>query len=157
MTAGSQDEERPRSGTSHWSSRAQASNDIEAQIEKLAEEIGRLIDGGPHEEQESLRAYAVSLLRERVPSHEPVEDEAIDADPEHVPAEAGAGSNSATLIGYGFLLLPAGGVLLLVFPPVGGMLLVTGVVLMACGLGWAMISKLMPSSWAPKRRRSIPS
>ena len=145
MTAGSQDEEQARSGLPQRSDRAQAPNDIEAQIEKLAEEMGRLIDDGPQVERESLRAYAVSLLRERVPSSETIEEDESIMDPEDPPGEPGPGSNSATLIGYGFLLLPASAVLLLVFPPVGGMLFVTGVVLMASGLAWAMVSKLVRS------------
>jgi hypothetical protein len=158
VTAGSEEEERVRSGIPHRSGSAQASHDIEAQLERLAEEMGRLIDGGPHWEQESLRAYAVSLLRERVPSGESIEeDEDILAYSEAAADEPRDGTNSATLIGYGFLLLPASAVLLLVFPPVGGMLFVTGVMLMVCGLGWAMVSKFIPDSWAFRRRRSITS
>ena len=125
----------------------------------MAEELGRVIDSGPQGEREALRAYAVSLLRERLPSAETHEDDEafLEGFAEGSSEETGKTSSAATLIGYGFLLLPASAVLLLVFPPVGGLLFVTGIVLMVCGLGWAMVAKLIPNSWALRRRKPITS
>lgn len=104
--------------------------------------MARLIESGPRAERETLHAYAVGLLRERDPWAESFGGAAVEDGIELETSEAGSNSSGATLLGYGFLLLPAGGILLLVFPPVGGLLLASGLVMMCGGLVAALLGRL---------------
>jgi hypothetical protein len=114
---------------------------IEQRLEALAAQMRETIERGPREEREALHAYAVSLVGERVtPTFEPIVDLAAEADA--LPAATGAGTNAATLIGYGALLLPAGGFLMLVLPPIGVTLALSAVVLIAAGIALAVFSRL---------------
>lgn len=99
---------------------------IERGLESLADEIGRLLDTAPSAEREALHDYAVSLVRDKLPPVEP-HTEMIA---EHA---AESGSNSTSLLGYGMLLFPVGFLMLLVFAPLGALLLVTGASLVVVG------------------------
>jgi len=120
--------------------------EVEQRLAALADQMARLIENAPRPERAMLHDYAVSLLRETASGTE-ISD-STDADVvEHGAAASGPRSQGATLLGYGFLLLPASAVLLLVFPPVGGMLLLTGLCMMCGGLGTAVIGRFAPSAW----------
>jgi hypothetical protein len=119
---------------------------IERRLEALADEIGRIIEDGPREEREALRDYAVCLIRNQ--SQARAEDFAGAAEPFDAAGDrpssdqAPSGSSAATLIGYGFLLLPAGGLLVLVLPPIGLMLGLTAFVMIATGMGVSVIARI---------------
>jgi hypothetical protein len=126
-----------------WESRYGAST-AERRLEALAEEIGRVIEEGPREEREALRDYAVSLIRNRTEGGEGQHGEAgewgvEDQLPEAAPQSS---SSAATLIGYGALLLPAGGLLALVLPPIGLMLGITAFAMIAAGFGLSIFTRV---------------
>lgn len=120
--------------------------EVEQRLAALADQMARLIEDAPRAERAMLHDYAVSLLRE-TPSGSATSDSTDAEAVEHGAAASGPRSQGATLLGYGFLLLPASAVLLLVFPPVGGMLLLTGLCMMCGGIGTALIGRLAPSVW----------
>lgn len=105
--------------------------DIERGIEDLADDIERLILGAPSAEREALHDYAVSLVRDKLPAIEPP-PAMIAEHAEPVP------TNPAMLLGYGFLLLPVAFLMLLVFAPLGAVLMATGLVLILAG-GFASV------------------
>jgi uncharacterized small protein (DUF1192 family) len=113
--------------------------DIEQRIEALAEEIGRLIVSGPTGEREALHDYAVSLVREKLPVVDPTPavHDTLTGD---VTVEAA--SNTATLLGYGVLLIPVGFLMLLVFAPLGALLLVAAVGMAVAGVVLALIGRV---------------
>ena len=114
---------------------------IERRLEALAVQMRETIDNGPREEREALLAYAVSLVGERAAAgFEP--DPELGAETDAPPAPAGSGTNAATLIGYGALLLPAGGFLTLVLPPIGMTLAMSAIVLIVGGVTLAVFSRL---------------
>jgi hypothetical protein len=119
---------------------------IERRLEALADEMGQLIECGRVGDREALHDYAVSLLRDRLPTTATNDEPTVEEIDEAPAARPGAGTNAATLIGYGFILLPAGAVLLLVFPPVGMLLFGTGVMSMAGGVVLAVFVKAMSRS-----------
>ena len=113
--------------------------EIEGRIEDLAEEIGRLIVGGPVADREALHDYAVSLVREKLPVVEPTP--AVHDTPIGDVAQEYA-SNTAQLLGYGVLLVPVGFLMLLVFAPLGALLLAAGVGMAATGLVLALVGRV---------------
>jgi len=113
--------------------------DLERRIEDLAEEIGRLIVTGPAAEREALHDYAVSLVREKLPVVDPAPAEA-DTPQGRVAAEYA--SNTASLLGYGALLIPVAFLMLLVFAPLGALLLVVGVGMAAMGILLAVVGRV---------------
>jgi hypothetical protein len=113
--------------------------EIEGRIEELAEEIGRLIVCGPAADREALHDYAVSLVREKLPAVDPT-PLVLDTPIGDVPEESG--SNTAALLGYGVLLIPVGFLMLLVFAPLGALLLAAGVGMAATAVVWALVSKV---------------
>ena len=116
--------------------------DIELRLATLADEMSCLIETGPRGERDTLRAYAVSLLRDRGCSDEWDNDPGVTPDVGEQDVEATrSSSHAATLVSYGFLLLPASAVLFLVFPPVGGMLFVAGGAMMCVGFMAALIQR----------------
>lgn len=114
--------------------------EIEGRIEELAEQIGRLIDSSPAAEREALHDYAVSLVREKLPVIDPTPaaDETAGGD---VAAGAGA-SNTAALLGYGVLLIPVAFLMLLVFAPLGAVLLAAGVGMATMGVVLALVNRV---------------
>jgi len=121
------------------------SSAVERRLEGLAEEMGRAIEAAPQADREALHDYAVSLVRDRLPTAQ-IETGAAGGVAEDARRDArrGAVSNAATLIGYGILLLPIGVVLLVVFPPVGMLLIMAGVASVVIGLGVALVTKVLP-------------
>ena len=113
--------------------------DIERRIEDLAAEIGHLIVSGPAAEREALHDYAVSLVREKLPVVDPTP--AVPDRPQGDVAE-GYVSNTASLLGYGALLIPVAFLMFLVFPPLGALLLVAGVGMAAMGILLALIGRV---------------
>ena len=114
--------------------------EIEKRIEDLTEEIGRLIVSGPAADREALHDYAVGLVREKLPVIDPtpvVHDTLQGA----VPAEEYA-SSTVQLLGYGVLLIPVAFLMLLVFAPLGALLLAAGVGMAATGGILALIGRL---------------
>lgn len=113
--------------------------EIEGRIEELAEQIGRLIVSSPAAEREALHDYAVSLVREKLPVIDPAAaDETAGGD---VAAGAGA-SNTAALLGYGVLLIPVAFLMLLVFAPLGAVLLAAGVGMATMGVVLALVNRV---------------
>jgi hypothetical protein len=108
--------------------------DIESGLEDLADEIGRLIEDAPSEEREALHDYAVSLVREKLPAVEQ-RPAMLTANSDETP------TNSVSLIGYGFLLLPVAFLMLMVFAPLGAVLMVTGIVLVVAGAFGSMVAR----------------
>jgi hypothetical protein len=109
----------------------------------LAEEIARVIESGPREEHEALRAYAVSLIRNQAAPADFDAGSGEDFDElGDLPATPESSSNAVTLIGYGVLLVPAGGLLALVLPPIGLMLVLTAVVMIGTGLAVAAFGRV---------------
>lgn len=113
--------------------------EIEGRIEELAEEIGRLIVGSPAAEREALHDYAVSLVREKLPVVDPTP--AVRDTPAGDVTE-GSASNTAALLGYGVLLIPVGFLMLLVFAPLGALLLAAGVGMAATGVITALVGRV---------------
>lgn len=98
----------------------------ERQLQALAEEMDRVIHACEATERDALHGYAVSLVRDRLPTVDVAEDDAAgdEEDGEGPGAERAGGP--ASLIGYGILLLFVGLPLVIVFPLVGILLLVGG-------------------------------
>jgi len=115
---------------------------IEERIEDLADEIGRLIVSGPPADREALHDYAVSLVREKLPVVDSAP--AVHDTPTGVVTE-GYASNTASLLGYGVLLIPVAFLMLLVFAPLGALLLVAGVGMAATGVVLALIGRVRRS------------
>ena len=93
----------------------------EQEIERLAQELGRLIQGADPERRHDLKELAIALMRE----------EFIHKD-EPVP---GAGSAPAPFnpLGTGVLLFFLGGALSFIFGPVGLLLMFFGVIFVLWG------------------------
>ena len=113
--------------------------EIEGRIEDLADEIGRLIVSGPAAEREALHDYAVSLVREKLPVIDPTS--AVHDAPTGDVTE-GSASNTAALLGYGVLLIPVAFLMLLVFAPLGALLLVAGVGMALTGIVFALAGRV---------------
>lgn len=103
----------------------------EQEIERLAQELGRLIQGADPERRHDLKELATALMRE----------EFIHKD-EPVP---GVGSTPAPLnpLGTGVLLFFLGGALSFVFGPVGLLLMFFGVIFVLWGglISWLKKAK----------------
>lgn len=113
---------------------------IEQGLVDLAEEMAELIDRAPAAERESLHDYAVSLVREKLPAA------LIDSQVRlETSATAGAHRSEGAgvhLIGYGLLLLPVAFLMMLVFAPLGTILLAVGLSLSAVGLAAGLLRRL---------------
>lgn len=113
--------------------------EVERRIEDLAEEIGRLIVSGPADDRQALHDYAVSLVREKLPVIDP-SSAVLDAPPGDVAGEHA--SNTATLLGYGVLLIPVAFLMFLVFAPLGALLLAAGVGMAVTGIVLALVGRV---------------
>jgi hypothetical protein len=94
----------------------------EQEIEGLAQEIGRLIQGADPERREDLKELAFALIREEL-IHKP-EDQ-----------ERGVGSVPAPFnpLGTGVLIFCLGAGLSFIFPPVGLVLMLAGLIFIVWG------------------------
>ena len=114
----------------HVESYTGADSEIEARLEALADEIASVVGDGASDDREALHDYAVSLVRDRMPVADEVGRGVSGAELHADPASGGQNVG----IAYGFLILLVAPLLLLVFPPVGMMLLLTGVAMVLWGL-----------------------
>jgi hypothetical protein len=123
---------------------------IESALASLADEMSVLIEAGPVDDRIALHDYAVSLVRDQLPVMRPAEVGGQDGE-EQEGADSSAtrtktsGTTGASLVGYGALLIPVGGILLLLFAPLGVTLLGVGVFMVLSGAMFGLLSKLMPS------------
>jgi len=113
---------------------------VEQGLVDLAEEMAELIERAPAAERESLHDYAVSLVREKLPAAFRESQLRLEANA----AQAGDRSEGAGvhLIGYGLLLLPVAFLMMLVFAPLGTILLAVGLGLSAVGLAAGLLRRL---------------
>ena len=95
---------------------------LELRVEGLARELAETINAGTMEYRELLRETAVHVLREEVEIVRPT-----------APATA-ASSQSSNPFAFGIPLLLVGGVMIMLFPPVGLLLFAAAAVMMAWGL-----------------------
>jgi hypothetical protein len=93
----------------------------EKEIERLAEELGRLIKSAGPERREDLKELAFALIRE----------EAIQGDREE--RREGASPAPFNPLGTGVLILGLGGGLSFIFGPVGLMLMLGGLIFIVWG------------------------
>lgn len=98
-------------------------------IEELARELASLINAGSAEQRERLRDMAVRLLRDEV--------EITDERAANVPASG----HSFNPFGIGIPLSLIGGVMLILFPPVGLMLFATAALMMVWGLATVFVAR----------------
>lgn len=99
-----------------------ASEAREQEIEKLAQELGRLIQGADPERREDLKELAFALIRE----------EFIHKGDEQ-PAAAGSAPAPFNPLGTGVLIFFLGAGLSFVFGPVGLVLMIGGVIFVVWG------------------------
>lgn len=99
-----------------------ASEAREQEIEKLAQELGRLIQGADPERREDLKELAFALIREEFihRSDEP-------------PAAAGSAPAPFNPLGTGVLIFVLGAGLSFIFGPVGLVLMIGGVIFVVWG------------------------
>ena len=100
----------------------------DCQVEHLTREVVRAINAGATERREQLREMAVHLLRDEVE----IAESAIRA-PE--------GHQVFNPFGISIPLVLAGGVMLIVFPPVGLLLFATAGVMMVWGVAAVLVSR----------------
>ena len=103
----------------------------ETQVEGLARDLARTISAAPAGERERLRDMAVHLLRDEV-----------DTIPAVGPTPAPAGAVNP--FGIGIPLLLAGGVLMVMFPPVGLLLFAAAGVMMVWGVATVLLVRRAP-------------
>ena len=113
--------------------------EVEQRLAELADDIGELIERAPVADREALHDYAVSLVREKLPAA--VSQPAVRGGGES-PAPAKSGAAGVHLIGYGLLLLPVGFLMMLVFAPLGTILLFAGVAMSVVGLLGGLLGRL---------------
>lgn len=103
----------------------------EQEIERLAQELGRLIQGADPERRHDLKELAIALMREEF-IHK--------AEPE---SEVGAAPAPFNPLGTGVLLFFLGGALSFVFGPVGLLLMLGGVTFVIWGglISWLKKAK----------------
>ena len=123
---------------------------IESALVSLADEMSELIEAGPVDDRVALHDYAVSLVRDRLPVMTPAEvggqgSEGLEGADSSAPRTQTSGSTGASLVGYGALLIPVGGILLLLFPGMGLVLVAVGVFMVVSGAIFGVLGKLTPS------------
>jgi hypothetical protein len=109
----------------------------EADVQRLAEEIGQVVESAPATEREELREYAVELLRE----------EASRVQHEEIARSAGPRATPLGVFGIVALLVLGGGILLFVLPPAGVVLLLLALPTAA----WGVIQTLLTRATPPRR------
>jgi hypothetical protein len=148
------DEDTPSASGAPESGSATGPTDVsaaEARLEALADEIGIVLASSPASEREALHDYAVSLVRERLPAVDGGYTGKAESDDDAGTVETPQRESSAavTSVGYGALLFLPGLLLLLVFPPVGMMLVIVGAGLVAWGVLAAVFVRLTPKRLRP--------
>lgn len=105
-----------------------ADNERGDQIEGLARDLARMISTAPPEQRERLRDMAVHLLRDEVEVTQPV-----DAVP--------VASGTLNPFAIGIPLLLVGGVMLVMFPPVGLLLFGAAALMMLWGVAAVFLAR----------------
>jgi hypothetical protein len=95
----------------------------EQEIERLAQELGRLIQGADPERREDLKELAFALIREEF-IHKPGDESG---------AAAGSAPRPFNPLGTGVLIFVLGAGLSFVFGPVGLMLMAGGIIFVVWG------------------------
>lgn len=95
----------------------------EQEIERLAQELGRLIQGADPERREDLKELAIAIMRE----------EFIHKDEGEAGAAAGSAPAPFNPLGTGILIFVLGAGLSFVFGPVGLVLMLGGVIFIVWG------------------------
>lgn len=98
-------------------------------MEALARELADTINAGQLEGRERLREVALGLLRDEVRLSEPAP----------LPAPAVAPPGSFNAFGIGIPLILMGSVLVFLFPPVGLLMFAAAGVMIAWGVGTALL------------------
>lgn len=101
----------------------------EERVVALVREVTETINGGDGEEREFLREFAINLLREEVQSNAPAA----------APIVPPAGSFNP--FGIGIPLFLMGAVMVFLFPPVGLVLFAAAAVVVAWGMGSALLAR----------------
>ncbi len=109
----------------------EANRALEERIEELVEEISGLIQSSQAGHQEELKEYAISLLRG---------EEGIGRAKAH-PVEVAEAGPAFNPFGLAIPLFLIGGLLLFLFPPVGVLLLLTGMAMGGWGVLWTFFSR----------------
>jgi len=140
-----EDGERPSADSARVANSVAASVETaERRLAELAAEMGRLIETSPAHERESLRDYALSLVRDDTRGAESAAADAWDAtDSEGERAPATRSSSAASLVGYGVLLVPVGFLLAIVFP-FGLFLALGGVFMVVLGVVTGLLGRFVP-------------
>jgi hypothetical protein len=114
----------------------------DADVERLAEQLGRVVDSAPEEEREELREYAIELVRQ----------EAGNA-PEVEGRRSSEPRSTARLGVFGLVALLAlvGGILLFVLPPVGIVLFLLALPIAAWGVVQTLLARPGASRDEPVR------
>jgi hypothetical protein len=100
-----------------------ASEAREKEVERLAQELGRLIQGADPEQREDLKELAFALIRE----------EFIHKAGDESSAAAGSSPAPFNPLGTGILIFVLGAGLLFIFGPVGLVLMLGGVIFVVWG------------------------
>jgi hypothetical protein len=108
-----------------------ANDEKGTQIESLARDLAQTINAAPAAERERLRDMAVHLLREEVELNAPA-----DVAPRSV------GTVNPFAIGIPLMLV--GGVMLVMFPPVGLLLFGAAVLMMVWGVATVVVVRRQP-------------
>lgn len=106
---------------------------LDARVEELTRRLAAVVNGATPEQRPALRDYALELLREGTEIGDTVQAPAVDAT-----AARATGSNPIGIaLLLGMLALPA----LLLFPPVGLVLLAVAVVMGVWGVAAVLLAR----------------
>jgi hypothetical protein len=100
---------------------------VETDVERLAREVVRVINGGPEEERETLRELAVAVLRDEVQ---------IVSSTAHAPT-----AGTFNLFGIAIPLFLMGLVLVFLFPPIGLVCVAAATLTVVWGFGIVLFSR----------------
>jgi hypothetical protein len=115
----------------------------EFQLNALAGKMVEVIAKSDPTDRPALHDYALSLVRDAFPIADDIAGAEDRASNRHALASAKDRPGSAvTLVGYGMLFLPVGGLLGIVFPPLGVFLVCIGLVMVVAGLIAAFVTRV---------------
>lgn len=115
----------------------------EFQLSELAGKMAEIIAKSDPTDRPALHDYALSLVRDAFPTADDLVDRENRVSSRHVSASGDDRPGSAvTLVGYGVLFLPVGGLLGIVFPPLGVFLVCIGLAMVIAGLLAAGVTRL---------------
>jgi len=121
--------DRRLSGVTDEGQTTQAQDAAEADVERLAREVVRVINTGPEGERETLRELAVAVLRDEVQIV-------------NYPRSADAPTlGTFNFFGIGIPLLLMGAVLVFLFPPIGLVCFAAAALTFVCGFGVVLFSR----------------